>query len=130
MIQKHDAGMLYQTFVAANALRERALLAGRPRAEANQIVTDALRQAWPKGREEPWHYLCDACEDTGWERHVCAPQRRCNRRSCQPSDAPAHDYMMPCWCQKGRDRVSRAKGETDELAEIAKTAKRPTRFGR
>jgi len=117
--------MLYQTFVAADALRLKALEAGDSREDANAIVAGALKAAWPKGREEPWHYACEPCGDTGWRYHTCPGDATCGRKS----EHLGHEYVVYCWCEKGRALQPKARQETDELAALGKVAK-PSRFGR
>lgn len=115
--------VLYQTFVAADLLRQKALAAGDSRADADAIVIGALKAAWPKSRVEPWHYVCDTCEDTGFEFQVCQTHP-CDR---QKPHLP-HTYVRYCWCSKGRALQPKPKHETDELAQVGKMTK-PSRFG-
>lgn len=117
--------ILYQTYVAADALRRKALESGDSREDANAIVAGALKAAWPKGREEPWRYLCEVCADTGWRPHECPGDARCGRTS----EHKAHPYVSYCWCEKGRALQPKPKQDTDELAALGKVTK-PTRFGR
>lgn len=122
---KPEALVLYATFVQADRMRRDALAAGDSREDADAIVANALKVAWPKGRSEPWRYICDDCCDTGWEARDCS-QTRCQRRQ---EHAP-HTYVEPCWCAKGRAKIAGPAQEADELAAVGKTkTRRPSRFG-
>lgn len=138
------AGTLYATFVEASRLRQQALAEGIPRADADALVANALKAAWPKSRELPWRYDCRICRDTGWEACRCTPETPCGRSfkfpDQRPDDytgqgrcTPGHDYVRSCpSCTKGDARrrgLSRTpKSTDDELAAVGRTRK-PTRFG-
>jgi len=124
-MSKAEAGALYQTFVDAQALRLKALAAGESREVADAIVANALKAAWPKGREEAWRYVCEACDDTGYQYHACPGDATCNLTKVH---AP-HNYVTLCWCAKGRAMTPKPRGSDDDLQAIGKVAK-PTRFGR
>lgn len=125
MTTKKEASVLYQTFMEADRLRVQALKDGATREIANSIVAKALEQAWPKGRDEPWRYLCTACDDAGWKISQCPGDGSCGRKNAHL----AHDYAQPCWCVKGQAVKGRPRVEADELAAVGKTRK-PSRFGR
>lgn len=116
--------VLYQTFVAADRLRVQALKDGASRETANDIVAKALEQAWPKGREKPWQYLCEACGDTGWEVRLCGHGLKCQRTKAHQ----AHDFVQHCWCAKGQLFHAPPRSDVNELAAVGKVRK-PSRFG-
>lgn len=102
-----------------------------PSAGLEQVV----RESWmkPKGRTEPWRYLCEQCEDTGYQRSQCPGDAMCGEKKTDgtPKRIPhdPHAFVRPCWCDKGRQFQVKPKRETDELAAVGKVSK-PTRFGR
>jgi hypothetical protein len=38
---------------------------------ADAVQHEALRRAVKPARDEPWHFDCESCEDTGWAPHQC-----------------------------------------------------------
>jgi len=124
-VPKATASVLCQTFIAADQLRRKALETGATKEQANDIVAQALQQAWPRGREEPWHYLCETCSDSGWRVYQCPGDASCGRKNPHL----AHEYVTTCWCPKGAALKVKPRGEEDELAKVGKTVK-PSRFGR
>lgn len=71
----------------------------------------------PDGREEPWRYECETCEDTGWEDHRCYPGtlKTCGRRHCVAGNYFEHHYVTECPCRPTnrtyqRHRAVLAKG--------------------
>ena len=136
---------IYATFVEACRLREQALADGATRDQADALVVNALKAAWPQGREQPWRFVCRTCEDTGWEWFVCGEQGlRCGRPFKLPDQKPddwtgrgtcrgGHSAVRPCpSCSKGdarrRSILRQPKSADDELAAVGKM-KPPTRFG-
>lgn len=59
-----------------------------------QRVEQTLR-ALPPGRDEPWHFECPHCEDTGWEERSCDGSRMCGRSK----EHPAHTFATACSCR-------------------------------
>lgn len=47
------------------ALRAQLLADGVPEVEADHIVGQGLKAVWQQ-RDEPWHYYCLPCKDSGW----------------------------------------------------------------
>lgn len=99
-----------------------------------QGLEKTIRDAWPKGREEPWQHLCDACEDFGWQIHTCPGDASCGDRRTDGHVRKLiphypHHFARACWCEKGRQFQVKPKQETDELVNVGKTSK-PSRFGR
>jgi hypothetical protein len=56
----------------------------------------AVRERWPKGREDEWRYLCETCHDYGWREFQCSGDAACGRHR---RHGP-HTYAEPCWCDK------------------------------
>lgn len=120
---------------------------GATHEEAEENFEKTIRAAWPKMRDEPWHYLCDRCDDTGFIRRVCEPGNRCEGWSTYKSSATmpdgkykrrlctlphagnyTHDYVSFCSCPKGEMMRPKQKQASD-FTEAAKTPKRkPTRM--
>ncbi len=96
-----------------DALKTRAELkqAGAA-ADGDQVLDDAVRKHWPVTRE--WHYLCDRCDDTGWQRHECTLAHRCGRRFCEGTPVThRHEYVSPCTCAKGQQMQPKPKATHD-----------------
>jgi hypothetical protein len=75
---------------------------GVERADAAKGLEEVLRDTWP-GRTTKYPHKCQACEDTGYEEHVCRPYVRCERPSCQRKGEDfQHTYVRPCECAKGQ----------------------------
>lgn len=93
--------------------------------ECNRQLEGVLRTSWPFTRE--WHYVCDACRDTGWEERACVGTGFCGLKGCHRP----HDYVQVCLCAAGRKHLGPATTETSELATIGKSKPRGfTRYGR
>lgn len=92
-------------------------------AERCRTLEKTLRVTWPFTRE--WKYLCDRCDDTGLVLYACPGDATCGRHKVHN----AHEYCVPCWCEKGAPFRPPKKTETDELTAVGRTS-RPTRIGR
>jgi hypothetical protein len=135
-------GQLAATFREAMRLSDQMKAQGATREERDAFVAKALQAAWPKGREQPWHYLCEVCGDSGWRIRTCVAQS-CGRPFKLPGQAsddhtgqgtcgPNHNYAEPCWCAKGRiqrECLFKQRAPEDVMARAAKTSK-PTKVGR
>lgn len=79
-----------------------------------------VRERWPKpkGRTEPWRYLCESCSDSGLTLRA-----EVNRLGIHVKTG------YPCACEQGQRFREKPKTADDAIARAAKTAK-PTRFGR
>lgn len=115
--------------------------------QADQALEKSIRDVWPKGREEPWHYVCELCNDTGLRLFVCRRGQRCNgisTRTDAPKETPGkykrlcakhpdseyeHDYVTPCLCERGDGWRDKPKAPAD-FAEAGKTAPKPRKFSR
>jgi len=84
-----------------------------------------VREAWPKGRENEWKYLCQDCNDYGWRVHSCSGDDTCGRYRKHAE----HEYVTPCWCAKGIAVTPKPKQDKDELEKVGKV-KKLTRWGR
>ncbi len=57
--------------------------------------------ARPDNRDEPWHFECTACSDTGWEDHACegttefAQETACGRKKPHYP----HNFVTVCPCR-------------------------------
>jgi hypothetical protein len=63
---------------------------------ADAVQHEALRRAVKPARDEPWHFDCETCTDTGWKHHDCDGSEQCGRRK---KHAP-HVYVTPCPCRE------------------------------
>lgn len=56
----------------------------------------------PDGRDEPWRYECEVCNDTSWEILRCYPGtlKNCGRRRCARGGEGTyeHTYAVRCSC--------------------------------
>ena len=106
-----------------------------------------LREVWPKGRVDPWHYICDPCRDTGWFFGVCTPDTPCGRPfrlsgvkgedwTGRGSCALTHAFVAPCRCPTGQARrralMKQPKAvQPDDYADAGKTTTaKPAKLGR
>ncbi len=123
-----------------DALRE------RERLKSEGITGEALeahfeqvvRDAWPKGRE--WFYICNACDDTGWEYLQCPGDDTCGPSTWRPAanmpcphrprkpHAP-HPYVRTCFCAKGQEMKPSAYAPDFSTATKSKPKKSFGRFG-
>ncbi len=88
-------------------LRAKLLADGVDEAEADRIVGQGLKGAW-LGRDEPWHYFCEKCKDSGW---IIVPPSywELQRLERMYGEHPQHqDYMQACdpchWRERQRKR--------------------------
>ena len=116
--------------------------------DRQMYLARVLRLIWPKARTEPWHHLCDDCNDTGWRLRVCAAGCRCTgvstriddarqkpggyKRLCVSNDEYTHEYVEPCHCGAGDKHLAKptAQGEDFERVGQATSRRHPQRFGR
>jgi hypothetical protein len=136
---------LSETFAEAMRLSARMKADGVSVADRRVFLERALRESWPKSREEPWHYDCETCGDSGWHVKVCTPELRCGRPFKVPGQhsddhtgqgkcGPRHDYAVPCHCARGRSHAhwwsnSSAAGEGDFTKATKAKPRTFTRFG-
>lgn len=124
----------------AASVASRMRLDGATEAECLSVLEGALRASWPRGRAEPWHYLCETCDDTGWVTRLCSGSARCGagKTAQWRIEHSEHFYVQPCGiCPKGAGRLaavhalSRRSGEGMDPAEAGTTKQRKfTRWGR
>jgi len=95
---KKELCPLAKTFEEAMRIWDADKAHGVPLADRQQHLAQTLRAVWPLTRV--WRYVCDRCNDTGWEPRSCTPETHCGRRRCEPG----HDYVVPCVCLKGEGR--------------------------
>jgi hypothetical protein len=91
-------------------------------------LEQTLRAAWPRGRQEPWRFNCEQCEDRGLVMSTCpgVAEATCGRERPHL----AHDFGRPCWCEGGaRFRPKAKPTEDDAVASAAKVSK-PQKVGR
>lgn len=121
-------GILAQTYAEALRILDAQGAEGVSREERTAGLERTLRAAWPKGRV--WHYLCEACQDTGWARGTCTAATPCGRPFRLPPQTNksgmkdstgqgmcvgGHDFVTPCpICPKGDTFRQRLKGEPAE----------------
>jgi hypothetical protein len=139
-----ELGALARTLSAALKIWDAQKADGVPLAERQRGLEQSLRAAWPQGRSEPWHYLCERCSDTGWEPRTCTPETPCGRPFRLPGASaddwtgkgrctPNHAYVVPCWCLKGqgfRRGLEKAPKDPERDFTEAGRAKKLTRLGR
>lgn len=94
--KKH--GLLAQTFIVQMRVWDQQKVEGVSRDDRLNGLDIALRSAWPKGRDEPWRYNCENCDDTGLVMRECGGDAMCGRRK---KPHYAHTYGEPCWCSNG-----------------------------
>ena len=116
------ADSLGAIIMAAVREAEEMRAAGADAAEVARGLEAVVRDRWPKpkGRTEPWRYLCESCSDTGLVLHS-----EVNRLGIHVTTG------YPCVCEKGARFILKPKMRTaeDAVARAAKVSK-PTRFGR
>jgi hypothetical protein len=99
--------------------------AGASLDEARENLARTVRAAWPRRRIEPWHYICDTCQDTGWREQDC-PARDCGRRRPHA----AHFFVRPCVCARGLAvRATIEKPTPADIGDAGAGRKRLTRLG-
>ncbi len=99
--------------------------------EIHAYIEAVLRESWPKGRV--WKYICDRCQDTGWEYFQCAGSQVVGPSDCARTKAHLpHNYVEYCTCEKGnRMAGARAMAAPDALESVAKKpAKSFSKWGR
>ena len=89
---------------------------GLERADAAKGIELVLRDTWPKATTK-FGPTCQACEDTGYQEHICRPYVRCGLRFCESKgEAWQHPFVTPCDCVKGQ-RYARRGPEPEQAAE-------------
>lgn len=114
---------LSKTIFEAMKVRSEMLTDGASQTEANAVLEEAVRKAWPTVRE--WKYLCSKCSDYGLEMRECPGDATCGR----PNPHLPHEYGMPCTCSRGERYRPKSQASTDEsLGKRKKPAKTFSRF--
>jgi hypothetical protein len=122
--RRHDttSSVLGQTIREALQLRAKMRTDGASEQELAEGFERTVRSAWPFTRE--WKYLCQNCDDTGGEIRRCSG----TDGSCRRDDPhAAHEFLVPCWCSRGKRFRETPKEQTDATAATKRT--RPTRAG-
>lgn len=111
-VAKHAAIQARKAFATVYSPFVKAMqecMAGYHQARANGLERDdaakgielAIRDLWTRPTTK-FGPACQACEDTGYEEHVCRPYKRCERATCHTKgDEWQHWYVTPCACVKG-----------------------------
>lgn len=72
--------------------------AGVTREDASRGLEGLIRAILPLSRAEPWHYECELCDDSGFERRTCYPERGpCGLRKCRGVREHAYTVRCVCW---------------------------------
>lgn len=107
-------------------IREQMKREGVPDDQIAKSFETIVRDMWPKplsGRDTPWGFLCENCEDYGGEILEC-PAVPCERRFAHGP----HSYLRPCYCRKRRfDLTPPSPTDGDALDRAAKPTK-PKKF--
>lgn len=120
-----EHGILAQTLIAALQHWAAQKADGVSLEEREAGLAKTLRAAWPKGREEPWRYLCESCEDTGLRTSDCAGDATCGR--AKPHGP--HAFGEPCWCPLGARFRAKPKPTAEDFTQAGRS-KPMTRIGR
>lgn len=134
---------LSAVFTEAMRIVDRMRDDGASKEDRETYVADVLREAWPKGRSEPWRYFCEPCGDTGWLYKTCIhgscgrpfklPKQKDDDRTGRGQCTEGHSYVEPCACHKGDERrrqlMKEGPSSEDAMAVAARVTK-PTRVGR
>lgn len=144
--QLADLGPLARAYTEAMTIMDAQKAEGVPFEERIKGLEQVIRTFWPQGREAPWVYLCQRCDDTGWEFRTCTAETPCGRPFTLPrqrSDdytgrgrcTPNHPYVVPCWCEKGQAfrrglLKETAPAKPEDFAQAGKSKKGFTKVGR
>lgn len=135
-------GPLARTFAAAMEIWDAQKADGVSKADRIDGLAKSLKAAWPPGRE--WKYLCNRCDDTGWQVTTCTPETPCGRpfklQGSSADDytgrgrcAEEHVYCAPCWCEKGqmfRRHLEHTKAPARPEDYLQAARSKPSRVGR
>lgn len=131
-----QTSQLAKTFKEAMRIAEQMKADGASKEDREAYIAGVLKASWPKGREEPWRYLCEACDDSGWVIRTCVVEGQCGRPFTLPGQAsddwtgrgrcaPGHTYAAPCSCPKGEEKrrqlLKQPRRDEDAIAVAAKT---------
>jgi hypothetical protein len=89
-----------------------------------------LRDVWPK-QVSKFPAKCDACDDTGYNEHICRQYVRCGRTGCDRlGEAWQHTYVVQCHCDRGQ-AARRAEQSPSEhtIGKVSKPKKSWQRLG-
>lgn len=140
---KAPLGPLATAFKDAMVMAAQMRENGVVEADIRQGIENVLRDAWVKGRDEPWHYTCRVCDDSGWQIKTCT-HRSCGRpfrlpgqhsddQTGQGTCRGEHSYAEPCACERGqaqRRALLKQRTVDDAVSAAAKTTSKFTRLGR
>lgn len=67
---------------------------------AREWQEQQLRAALPHVRQEPWHFECEICHDTGWQEHLDGTAFSCPAEPCgRTKPHGEHTWTRPCHCR-------------------------------
>jgi hypothetical protein len=118
-------GPLAQTYMAAMHAWDDQKAMGATFAQRAANFRKTLMAAWPRGREEEWKYLCDACNDYGLVITECLGDATCGRGKPHL----AHTFGRPCWCANGQRFRGKPKPDPTDYTQSGKS-KPMTKVGR
>lgn len=124
-----EFGPLATSIMQAIDIRDKMKADGVVGDDLNRGLEGVLRDLWPKphGRTTPWRFKCETCSDYGYENFTCAGDETCGRTIPHA----AHDYVRPCFCDKGRTMIERSKPTPDDsTTKAAKKKTKMTQWGR
>ncbi len=140
---EQELGPLARTYIAAMHHWDVQKADGVSTEERLEGLEKTLRVAWPQGREEPWHYACQECSDTGWTFGACVrgscgrpftlPGQRLDDKTGKGRCTDGHSYVKPCFCAKGdlfRQALSRNNPSASAVEKAARTSRPISRMGR
>lgn len=112
---------------AALVARDAAIRGGVDPGLANHGLAYVLQQEWPK-RGSPRPFVCEQCEDCGWQTRFC-PEQPCasmNDRLCE--GGLGHSYVVECPCRALNARWQHVHGREqspeDGIGRAAATTSR------
>ena len=108
-------GKITRAVVAAIAKREKLVAEGMDVEVIDTLIGADLKAVWQASRNEPWHYYCERCKDSGMivVQPTYVEQKRLARLY---GDNPQYqDYMQPCDPCHWRDmqRANRSSRSTE-----------------
>lgn len=114
---RQQFGALAQTFTEAMRIWDAEKAEGVSKTERLARLERTLRAAWPRRRDEAWHYVCVACSDLGLEMFECDGGSTCGRGK---PHLP-HSYGRPCLCAKGTRYTEKPKADAADYKQAGFT---------
>jgi len=107
-------GPITKALDEAVVMRRQMLDAGSPADQVDYAIGQGLKALLGNKREEPWHFICPRCRDTGWSEVRPSAEEEARLMRLYGSTTEHQGYVVKCdpcrWNQKEREKRRLSSG--------------------